>query len=241
MLRQESLEEISDGRRYGLNDMVKADSNGCKGCSRCCETMTETIILGPFDIFRISKKTGKSFLELVNEKSIELNMQDGVILPNIGNNGSGCVYLSDEKRCVIHDSRPDFCRLFPLGRLYENDGFTYILQTGQCDKSCSKIKVKKWIDTPDYEINSKYVLAWHDIIKNTGFVVKGLMEAENKADAQGEGSKDLNASELTNNLLNSLLKLFYVVPYEDFYKEFFERVEEYGKIFEKTEREVNGI
>jgi Fe-S-cluster containining protein len=239
MLRQGSLEEISDGRRYGLNDMVKADSCGCKGCSKCCETMTDTIILGPFDIFRMSNKTGKNFGELLTGKYVELNMHDGIILPNIGNNGKGCVFLSDDKRCTIHESRPDFCRLFPLGRLYEDGGFSYILQTGQCDKNCSKIKVKKWINTPDYEVNSKYILAWHDIVKNTREMTTGLMMAENKA--VGDKATEERLSAVTQNLLTTLLKLFYYLPYEDFYKEFFERAEEYSKIFEKTEREINGI
>ena len=36
MRRQASLEEISDGHLYGLNDMVKADCGGCSGCSACC-------------------------------------------------------------------------------------------------------------------------------------------------------------------------------------------------------------
>ena len=28
-----NLEEISDGKRYGLNDMVRAACNDCAGCS----------------------------------------------------------------------------------------------------------------------------------------------------------------------------------------------------------------
>ena len=33
MLRNCSLDEISDGRLYEANDMVKADCRGCEGCS----------------------------------------------------------------------------------------------------------------------------------------------------------------------------------------------------------------
>ena len=42
-----NLEEISDGKRYGLNDMVRAACNDCAGCSSCCEDMGESIILDP--------------------------------------------------------------------------------------------------------------------------------------------------------------------------------------------------
>ncbi len=52
MKRNVSLAEISDGRLYGENDMVKADCHGCKGCSKCCHGMGESIVLDPYDIYR---------------------------------------------------------------------------------------------------------------------------------------------------------------------------------------------
>ena len=36
MKRQVNLEDISDGKRYGREDMVRADCLGCEGCSACC-------------------------------------------------------------------------------------------------------------------------------------------------------------------------------------------------------------
>ena len=50
-----NLEEISDGKRYGLNDMVRAACNDCAGCSSCCEDMGESIILDPLDIYELIK------------------------------------------------------------------------------------------------------------------------------------------------------------------------------------------
>ncbi|MCR4616911.1 MAG: YkgJ family cysteine cluster protein [Lachnospiraceae bacterium] len=211
MLREESLEEISDGRRYGINDMVRADAGGCKGCSKCCETMTDTIVLSPIDIFRIENKTGKDFSELLAE-NIELKVHDGLILPNIKANNNGCNFLSDDKRCTIHESRPDFCRLFPLGRLYENDSFSYILQMGQCEKNCSKVKVKKWIDIPDLELHDKYVLKWHEIIKNA---------REKVFTSESEQHQ--------KQIVMKILNVFYMKPYNDFYPEFFDRINIYNE------------
>ena len=36
MRREVTLEEISDGKLYDANDMVKADCQDCKGCFDCC-------------------------------------------------------------------------------------------------------------------------------------------------------------------------------------------------------------
>ncbi len=226
MIRNESLEDISDGHRYGLNDMVRADSGGCKGCSACCETMTDTIILSPLDVFRISLCTGKSFEELLSG-FVELNMHDGVILPNIASGGCGCIFLSEEKRCTIHDSRPDFCRLFPLGRLYENGSYSYILQVGQCRAKCSKIKVKKWIDTQDYDRHREYVLLWHDIIRKTGELVAG---------SENENCR----KQLSMRLLND----FYITGFAgepDFYDSFRNRAEAFIEFSDRLREEEDGI
>lgn len=36
MKRQVTMEEISDGKLYTSNDLVKADCGDCEGCHACC-------------------------------------------------------------------------------------------------------------------------------------------------------------------------------------------------------------
>ena len=83
MLRDVGLEDISDGRLYRENDMVKTDTNSCQGCKKiCCIGMGRTIVLDPYDCYRLGIGTGKTFEQLL-DTNIELNMVDGCILPNI--------------------------------------------------------------------------------------------------------------------------------------------------------------
>ena len=82
MKRNVSLDEISDGKLYDENDMVKAGCNDCKGCSSCCRGMGDSIILDPLDIFRLTAALGKTFQELL-EAYVELGVVDGVILPHL--------------------------------------------------------------------------------------------------------------------------------------------------------------
>lgn len=162
MLRNCSLDEISDGRLYEANDMVKAYCNECKGCHACCEGMGESIILDPLDIYRLTKETGKSFEALLAD-TVELNVVDGLILPNIKMVDGKCSFLNEAGRCSIHAARPGFCRLFPLGRYYEDGGFKYFLQIHECERAGKvKVKVSKWIDTPDLQKNTEYINRWHD-------------------------------------------------------------------------------
>ena len=44
------LEEISDGNLYDINDIVKADTCGCDGCSDCCIDVGDLVVLTPFDV-----------------------------------------------------------------------------------------------------------------------------------------------------------------------------------------------
>ena len=79
MLREETVEELSDGRFYTANDMVKIGTDDCRGCSDCCR-MGPVIVLDPLDVFELNRFLGQSFEELLNE-TIELKVIDGLILP----------------------------------------------------------------------------------------------------------------------------------------------------------------
>ena len=118
-----NLEEISDGKRYGLNDMVRAACNDCAGCSSCCEDMGESIILDPLDIYELTKNLNTTFENLLKEQ-IELHVADGMILPNLKMTDKDVCPFLKEKRCSIHSFRPGICRVFPLGRIYERTDWT---------------------------------------------------------------------------------------------------------------------
>ena len=138
-----NLEEISDGKRYGLNDMVRAACNDCAGCSSCCEDMGESIILDPLDIYELTKNMNTTFENLLKEQ-IELHVADGMILPNLKMTDKDVCPFLKEKRCSIHSFRPGICRVFPLGRIYEENRLDYFLQVDGCAKeNRSKIKVSK--------------------------------------------------------------------------------------------------
>ena len=209
MKRNVSLQEISDGRLYGPNDMVKADSRGCKGCFECCRGMGNSVVLDPYDIYRLTLGLKRSFEELLQQE-LALNVVDGVILPNLKMTGpeERCVFLDERGRCRIHSARPGICRLFPLGRYYENKSFRYFLQTGECPVSRVKVRVSKWIDTPELGKNQEFLITWHYF--------------HNELEERIRENEDDN---FRRNLNMLLLKIFYLAPYEegDFYEQFIGR------------------
>ena len=205
MIRNIDMKEISDGNLYTANDMVKADCQDCKGCSACCRGMGDSIVLDPYDVWQMSAGLGETFEELMKGK-IALGVVDGMILPHLDmDDGTlGCPFLNEAGRCKIHAFRPGICRLFPLGRFYEEDGFKYFLQIHECLKeNRAKIKVKKWIDTPELEKNQKFIADWHYFLKDTQYM---LQKPENET----------RRKEISMYILTS----FYMIEYrenEDFY------------------------
>lgn len=211
MKREVRMEDISDGKFYTANDLVKADCGDCEGCSACCHGMGSSIVLDPLDIYRLTSGMQVTFERLLADK-IELNVVDGLILLNLKMSGERecCTFLNEEGRCSIHAIRPGICRLFPLGRYYEKGTFQYFLQIHECQKeNRTKVKVKKWIDTPNLKKNEKYISDWHYF----------LLEVQGKLlKTEDETVKKINMF---------LLQSFFLEPYkaeEDFYVQFDERL-----------------
>ncbi|HJC79835.1 YkgJ family cysteine cluster protein [[Ruminococcus] torques] len=179
MKRNVDINEISDGRLYSSGDMVKADCHDCEGCSECCRGMGSSIILDPMDIWRIQKGIGKGFQALLEEGKIELNMADGMILPDLkmDTEREACPFLDSRGRCSIHACRPGLCRLFPLGRYYEENGFKYFIQIHECRKQDrGKIKIKKWLGIPNLKAYENYIMEWHAFLNQCENALETLSE-----------------------------------------------------------------
>ncbi len=214
MRRDCSLNEISDGKLYGSEDLVKVSCNGCKGSASCCHGMGKSIILDPYDIYRLTTNLNRTFEQLLVEK-LELHVVDGIILPNLKMTGEveSCAFLDQEGKCSVHANRPGICRIFPLGRYYEDHSFHYFLQVNECrNSSKTLVKVSKWVDTPELKKYEQFVIDWHYFLNEVEKVIRNAQD-----------------DKLVKNINMYLLNCFYLKPYAsevDFYMQFEERWKE---------------
>ena len=219
MERNVSFEEISDGKRYKNSDIVKIGCNDCSGCSSCCENMGGLITLDPYDIHRMA--IGLSLLTEVNDaessiisslfsSNIALIADRGVVIPTLkmDEKTGKCTFLNENGRCSIHDYRSGVCRLFPLGRIYEDNSFSYFIQKDECPHpNKTKVKIKNWMGTKDINKYEKYICDWH-------FFIRDIQEY----------AKSSSEEEMTQ-VNNVLLKMFFITPYNDeFYEDFYSRL-----------------
>ncbi len=217
MKRNIDLKDISDGKLYEASDMAKVDCNGCKECHACCHGMGSSILLDPYDIFMLKKNLRMSLEELM-QLHIELHVVDGVILPNIkmNDNTETCNFLDLNGRCSIHSFRPGICRLFPLGRYYENRNFKYFVQVHECPyPNKIKVKVSKWIGIQSLKKYEAFINSWHYFLKD----VESVLAKEND-------------EILLKQATMYLLHVFFVMDFmqeETFFDEYSVRLEEAKK------------
>ena len=173
------LNEISDGKLYDVEDIVKADTGGCNGCSDCCHDVGELVVLTPFDVYEIVSYLNIEFNQLIDDKII-LRENNKILLPYLNmQENKRCSFLNNKDRCMIHSKRPNICRLFPLGRVYKDNTFKYFLQVGNCAKeNLNDVKVRDWVGIENYEQNKKFILDWHNFIKALSFRLKFVRDEE---------------------------------------------------------------
>lgn len=219
MKRNIDINEVSDGKLYEADSLAKLGCNDCAGCHDCCKGMGTSIVLDPMDVWRFKSLAGIDFATLA-AGYIEFNMVDGLILPNLRQekDNEECAFLNEEGRCSVHKARPGICRLFPLGRIYDNEGFKYFLQVYECSKKDrTKVKIKKWIGIENISAYEKYIWQWNRFLKLCEEGVTKLDESERRI------------------LSMYVLKSFYQTPYEDseegFYRQFYERLNKAREMF----------
>ena len=196
---------------YSGNEMARLDCSECNGCSSCCRGMGQSILLDPYDIFQLQAGTGQIFSHLMQEK-IELHVVDGLILPSLKMQDSTdtCGFLNRENRCSIHPHRPGLCRLFPLGRSYDEKGLRYFLLEDACQiQNRTKVKIRKWLGIESLSKYEQFLIVWHDLRKD---VQAQIMEQK--------------SDDFTQKANVKFLETFFQRPYntgEDFYSQFEER------------------
>ena len=198
---------------YTNNDMVKLGCRDCEGCFSCCCGMGQSILLDPYDMYQLRIVTGENFAGLMQEK-LELHVENGIILPvlKMQPEKNACGFLTKEGRCSIHSYRPGLCRLFPLGRNYDEKGLRYFLLEDAClAGNRTKLKIRKWLDVPRLSQYESFLTTWHELRKK---IMNQIAE---------------KASDEYAQLINvKLLEQFYQKPYDtevDFYQQFEDRME----------------
>ena len=157
------------------------------------------ITLDTYDIRLLKSNLNLSFEGLLNQGLITLAVVYGVVLPCLSvkptaSTSAGrpdslpeeCVFLGSDSRCLIHTFRPGICRMFPLARIYHEDGsFSYFLQEGECSHSTGvKIRISKWLGYPNIREYEHSVRIYHDALTDLRRQLKNNLPHEEQVAMQ---------------------------------------------------------
>lgn len=213
---------METGRLYTARDMARIYCEKCNGCGDCCHGMGDTIHLDPWDIHHLGSGLHKSFDEMLG-REIALCEEEGLLVPYLlmaedqkpslrqYETPGVCSFLGPDGRCTIHSFRPGYCRLFPLGRNFDQDThtFRYFIVENGCDMPGKmKMQISKWLGIPDLPRYEQYICDWHYFRK----------DVQKKIAASPDLAKPLNLF---------ILKVFFQTPYgeeKNFYDTFYIRL-----------------
>lgn len=111
----------------------------CSRSGSCCHG--NRVRLNPWELHQLAKATNLS----VEDFQDRFTTEGGVFLrfegKSMNRNRKACNLYLEDAGCSVHPSRPLACRLFPLGRVIQNNQATYMHpgKTFPCLSECSEV------------------------------------------------------------------------------------------------------
>jgi Fe-S-cluster containining protein len=96
-----------------LHARKSAFSYRCNACSRCC--YGKKIQVNPYELLRLARNLGTTTTDVIARYTVD----GGTALATRPD--ASCVFLG-VTGCTVHADRPLVCRLYPLGRIVQEDG-----------------------------------------------------------------------------------------------------------------------
>jgi len=130
----------------------------CSCCGECCRNVEFSVMLEPFDLYRIAKFLRKkdasiSGIEDVITRYAEISTISDTDFPIFLVKTKGtrkeCIFLKNG-RCSIHEAKPRVCQLYPIGAWPNEtlDGFSYFMASRkQHHFNGASMRIADWMDT----------------------------------------------------------------------------------------------
>ena len=163
-----------DSMKRDVNDTFKFH---CKQCGKCCINR-EDILMSPQDIFRAAKELKTTPAEFIHQYCESyLGSTSRMPIVRLLPKGSikRCPLLKDRK-CMIHNSKPAVCAMYPLGRAIKIDKdeaekgeispmkIEYIINDIDCGDNSETHTVKGWLESFGIPLEDEYFLKWQTTI-----------------------------------------------------------------------------
>jgi uncharacterized protein len=145
----------------------------CTKCGKCCD---QTIIhLYPFDIKLICDNLGIS-VDGFHQKYSMFKLDENNIYRCALRNKPKCPFKKEDNTCGIYNFRPIRCRLFPVGRFYDDEKILYLLSNFPSPgfDSNKKQSFEQWVNDQGVSLYDKLATDWNRFLINLKEIELGL-------------------------------------------------------------------
>jgi Fe-S-cluster containining protein len=152
----------ADARVLGESDPIRL-SCGISGCDSNCCTKSAPIILNPYEISLICREIGMSYEDLLD--IVDTERAKGFPLVMLPRDPS--CYFWTGRGCRIYNARPLACRLYPLGRVFEQGRSHIVLpELNVCAglSSSSGTTVSDYLDDQDTAVLITMADRWIEFV-----------------------------------------------------------------------------
>ena len=215
---------------YYLNNTLQLTDTfcfDCQMCGNCCRKRQEPITMTGFDIYRIAKALDMEPWNVI-KKYMQGTMGHISHLPVVylAERPDGSCKLLHKGRCVVQNSKPIVCALFPLGRLKNDEEmhFSYFLSNSTCiviQASTKKWTLQEWLDNFGIREYEQESFVWN----------KFIMDIVNI-------TSKMSISKINNYVIEAMFNAMYT--HYDISRDFAVQVEENIKILDNIFRKTYG-
>lgn len=158
-------------------------------CTQCgkCYINREDILLSARDLYRIAQKMNLTPAEVI-QKYGEAYIGNPSRFPIVRLKPIGPLKrcpLLDNNKCVVHDSKPAVCAMFPIGRMISltpdgsfggaaKKGIEYILTDPECGDASETHTVREWLGSFGIDLADAFFLEWSQILADSVPILQKL-------------------------------------------------------------------
>lgn len=215
---------------YYLNNTLQLTDTfcfDCQMCGSCCRKRQEPIAVTGFDIYRIAQALDMEPWNII-KKYMRGTIGHISHLPVVylAERPDGSCKLLRKGRCIVQNSKPIVCALFPLGRLQtdEKSHFGYFLSNSCClgmQTGTKKWTLQEWLDNFGIRKYEKESLVWNKLIMDIVSI-----------------TSKMPISKIHNYVITAMFNTMYT--HYDISEDFVVQVEENKKILDKIFRKTYG-
>lgn len=123
----------------------------CKRCGECCRKVKDSIMLEPYDFYRLALHLNQTPSEVMDRYTDAAFLDWGfpvLVLKTTGTDDA-CIFLKDNS-CSVQSAKPRTCRMYPLSAepdVTSPGKFNYLVVSQKEQHFCGpEIKASKWMD-----------------------------------------------------------------------------------------------